>query len=523
MPKRLHNRMMRARRAEKHSAHSDPTAPAASSGTLASTGTLMTGRRRPPRRHRSLDRYGWYEPRPEGAWTTTRQAEAWNVATSRRRSRHDGVLAGLNTISQELEIVDAFAAYGNETSGINVVVIGDIGNGKSSWIKTVCVLRQLVANRQVVILDKKPQAGVGEYTPLAAALGAESIRFRVGGSGACLNLLDPAISAHGDHTGGIDGVVPAGQEALVVAVLTDAMGRELDEREKAAVGAGLFAVTADAHTTGRDPVIRDLAMRLLDPDAGDGAGFGPRWSERALEWGVEPGLALLRLADRDLCGLVDAPTSPAVRAALDNHPLVHFDLSALPTEGPALRVVMTTANTWLANKLAARSSRYQQTILVVEEGWHIAAGSTGEVFRGNAKLSRGLGLSTVAAFHHPADQPPDSPAQALMSEASIVVLFGQARFDDAAETVRLYRLPPGTEDTLMRLGRGQALVKIGSRDPFLINHIRSPQEVLLTDTDAAITGRHHTDTTPPLRAADLIDAPRTEDFTTGTNAAGEPS
>ncbi|MEV6276660.1 ATP/GTP-binding protein [Nocardia sp. NPDC051832] len=411
------------------------------------------------------------------------------MATSRRRSRHDGVLAGLNTMSQEVEIVDAFASYGSDTSGINMVIIGDIGRGKSAWIKTVCVLRQLVADRQVVILDKKPQAGVGEYTPLAKALGAESIRFRIGGSGgACLNLLDPAISARGDHHGGLDGVVPAGQEALVIAVLTDAMGRPLDEREKAAVGAGLSAVTSEARRTGRDPVIRDLAMRLLDPHTDDGAGFGARWSQRALEWGVEPGLALLRLAERDLCGLVDAPTSPAVRDALDTHPLVHFDLSALPTDGPALRVVMTTANTWLANKLAGRSSRYQQTILVVEEGWHVAAGSTGEVFRGNAKLSRGLGLSTVAAFHHPADQPPDSPARALMSEASIVVLFGQARFDDAAETVRLYRLPAGTEDILMRLGRGQALVKIGSRDPFLITHLRSPQEVLLTDTDAAITG-----------------------------------
>ncbi|WP_147142083.1 ATP/GTP-binding protein [Nocardia ninae] len=450
-------------------------------------------RRRPPRRHRGLDRYGWYEPRSEGAWTTTRQAEAWNLATSRRSSRQDGVLAGLNTMTQELEIVDAFAAYGSETSGINIVVIGDIGRGKSSWIKTVCVLRQLVANRQVVILDKKPQAGTGEYTPLAQALGAESIRFRIGGNQACLNLLDPAISARGDHSGGIDGVVPAGQEALVIAVLTDAMARELDEKEKAAVGAALSAATTHARQAGKDPVIRDLALRLLDPNPGDSVGFGPRWCERALEWGVEPGLALLRLAERDLRGLVDAPTSPAVRTALETHPLVHFDLSALPTEGPALRVVMTTANTWLANKLAARSSHYQQTILVVEEGWHVAAGSTGEVFRGNVKLSRGLGLSTIAAFHHPADQPPDSPARALMSEASIVVLFGQSRADDAAETVRLYRLPVGTEDTLMRLGRGQCLVKIGTRDPFLLTHIRSPQEILLTDTDSAITGRQAAD------------------------------
>ncbi|WP_216895609.1 ATP/GTP-binding protein [Nocardia alni] len=449
-------------------------------------------RRRVSRRRRLLDKYGWYEGRSEGAWSTTRQAEAWNLATNRRRTRQDGVLAGLNTMTQTLEIVDAFAAYGIDTSGINIVVIGDIGRGKSSWIKTVCVLRQLVAGRQVVVLDRKPQAGSGEYTPLAQGLGAESIRFRIGGTGACLNLLDPAISRGGDHQHGLEGIVPAGQEALVLAVLTDAMGRTLDEKEKAAVGAALAAVNTAAHSTDTEPVIRDLAMRLLDPASNDGTVFGSRWSERALEWGLEPGLALARLADRDLRGLVDAPTSPAVRDALETHPLVHFDLSSLPTDGPALRVVMTAINTWLANRLAARSSRYQQTILVVEEGWHVAGGSTGEVFRANLKLSRGLGLSTVSAFHHPADQPPDSPARALMGEASIVVLFGQSRADDATETVNLYRLPAGTEDTLMQLGRGQALIKIGSRDPFLLSHIRSPWEIALTDTDAAITGQPHT-------------------------------
>ncbi|MFF0494586.1 ATP/GTP-binding protein [Nocardia sp. NPDC004068] len=464
----------------------------------------MLDRRPVPRRRRWLDRYGWYEVRAEGAWTTTRQAEAWNLATNRRRTRQEGVLAGLNTMSQELEIVDAFTAYGTDTSGINVVVIGDIGRGKSSWIKTVCVLRQLLAGRQVVVLDRKPQSGSGEYTPIAHALDAASIRFRIGGSDACLNLLDPAISRGGDHDDGLEGVVPAGQEALVLAVLTDAMGRTLDEKEKAAVGAALAVVTTESRHQGRDPVIRDLAMRLLQPATGDSAVFGTRWSARALEWGIEPGLALLRLADRDLRGLVDAPTSPAVRDALDTHPLVHFDVSALPTDGPALRVVMTAANTWLANRLAARSSRYQQTILVVEEGWHVAGGSTGEVFRANLKLSRGLGLSTVSAFHHPADQPADSPARALMAEASIVVLFGQSRADDAVETVRLYRLPAGTEETLMRLGRGQCLVKIGSRDPFLLTHIRSPWEITLTDTDAAITGETHTPppSTGPREGAD---------------------
>ncbi|MDE1672652.1 ATP/GTP-binding protein [Nocardia gipuzkoensis] len=446
-------------------------------------------RRPPPKRRRWLDRLGWYEPRPEGAWTTTRQAEGLNLATSRRSVRQEGVAAGLNRISQELEILDPFALYGQEITGINVCLIGDIGRGKSSLIKCAFCLRQLVAGRQVVVLDRKPQSGAGEYTPIARALGAASIRFKTGGGGACVNLLDLAISTGGEHTGGLDGVVPAGQEALVLAVLEDSMGRNLDEREKAAVGAALEIVNTEARAHNRAPVIRELAMRLLDPGSGDSTVFGQRWSDRALEWGLEPGLALLRLADRDLKGLVDSETSPEIRDALEEHPLVHFDLSALPTDGPALRIVMTVINTWLANRLAARSSRFEQTVLIVEEGWHVAQGSTGEVFQANMKLSRGLGMGTVSAFHHISDLPQDSPARALMQEASIVVLFGQDREDDVRATVAMYRLPAGTEEALMRLGRGQALVKIGNRDPFLFEHIRSPHEMVLTDTDTAVKGQ----------------------------------
>ena len=451
-------------------------------------GKPVVVRRGPPKRHRLLDKYGWYEPRPEGAWTTTRQAEALNLATSRRSTRQQGVAAGLNRITQELEIIDPFAMYGEEISGINVCAIGDIGVGKSSLIKTAFALRQLLPGRQVVVLDKKPQSGRGEYTPMAQALGAASIRFKLGGGGACVNLLDPAISTGGEHVGGIDGVVPAGQEALVLAVLEDSMGRVLDQREKSAIGAALELVNSEAEAHGRAPVVRDLAMRLIDPGPGDGAVFGNRWAERALDWGVEPGLALLRLADRDLKGLVDQETSAEVSEALDTHPFVHFDLSALPTDGPAVRIVMTVINTWLANRLAARSAAFEQTILVVEEGWSVAQGSTGAVFQSNMKLSRGLGLSTASAFQHISDLPVDSPARALMRESSIVLLFRQDREDDIRETVHMYRLPEGTAETLRQLGQGQCLVKIGPRDPYILDHIRSPHEIALTNTDTAIKG-----------------------------------
>lgn len=451
----------------------------------AETASAVVPRRRAPKRNKWLDRWGWYEPRPEGVWSTTRQSEALNLATTRKNVRHEGLVSGRNLMSNALVITDPFALYGSEIENINVAVVGDIGKAKSSLIKTALGLRQIAAGRQVVVIDKKRQGDRGgEYTELAKALGVPSIKFKTGGDGARLNLMDPAISSSVTTSGGI---VPAGQEVLIAAVLEDTMQRTLVQTEIAALNLALRLVNERARQTGTEPILRDVADLLLSTPDEATETFGEVWAEESRRWGRDPGLALRQLCDGDLRGLVDQPTSADVRNALD-HPLVHFDVSELPNKGPALRVVMTVINTWLSNVLASRSSERKQTVLIVEEGWHIAEGSTGKVFRDNMKLSRGLGLSTVSAFHHIADLPPDSPARALMQEAGIVFLYGQDRVDDAEQTVRMYHLPEYCVDLLMSMHKGQCLVVMGKSDPVLMKHERSPLEIALTDTDEVIRG-----------------------------------
>ncbi|WP_159848483.1 ATP/GTP-binding protein [Nocardia sp. CY41] len=444
--------------------------------------------RRPvPRRRRMLDRVGYYEPRPEGSASTTRQGEALNLAISRMPSGHRGILQGIDATNNAPIALDQFTAYGEDVSNINVTILGDVGKAKSSLVKTVYTTRTLPLGRQVIIVDKKRQSGRGEYAVIADQVGAPSIQFTTGATGGPrLNLLDPAISLQGEHANAE--YRPEGQAQLVYAVLEDTLGRPLLETERSAVANTLSIVTRERLDTGHEPVIGDVAHRLLYPDHRDTEVFGPLYREEALLWGRDVALALRRLSETDLRGLVDAPTTDSVRAALE-HPFVHVDVSRLPDSGPALRVVMTLVNTWLSNRLAARSSAFQQTEFVVEEGWHLAEGSTGLHLRRNMKLSRGLGLSTVSAFHHISDFPADSPARALMQESSIVYIYGQERYDDAAACAQMYQLPAGSIETIMQLGPGQCLLKIGSRDPILMRHIRSPLERILTNTDAAIKGR----------------------------------
>jgi len=444
--------------------------------------------RRPiPKRRPWLDRLGYYEPRPEGSTSTTRQGEALNLAISRPPSGFRGEANGVDATNNAPVFLDQWSAYGEDVSSINCAIIGDVGKGKSSLLKTVFTTRSLPLGRQVIVVDKKRQSGRGEYSSVAEAVRSGSIVFTTGStSGPRLNLLDPAISLQGEHEG--SEYRPEGQSQLVFAVLEDTMARPLSETEKAAVTNTLAIVTHDMINRGLEPVIGEVAHRLLFPEPGDTEVFGPLYRDEAQSWGRDAALALRRLAETDLRGLVDQPTTADVRDALD-HPLVHFDVSQLPDSGPALRVVMTLVNTWLSNRLAARSSRFQQTEMLVEEGWHLGEGSTGLLLRRNMKLSRGLGLSTVSAFHHISDFAADSPARALMQESAIAYIFGQERYDDAAACAGIYQLPAGTAETIMQLGQGQCLVKIGSRDPILLRHIRSPLERVLTNTDAAITGR----------------------------------
>ena len=477
---------MTARAIEISSGTQPPATPAPGPGREPSR------KHREPRRIRWLDRAGWYEPRETGSRSTTRQAEALNLALSSSPTTHRGLILGTDRLSGQVVCHDPFIAYADRlVSAPNAAVIGDVGKGKSSLLKTWGTLRQLLLDgRRVVVLDKKTQAGQGEYTPLARAVGAPSIRFTVDGTGSRLNLLDPVIALGEEGDRGASAGRPTGQMMLLRAVLAEALGRGVTEREGKALRLALLAATRDARDRGRVPVIGDVVHHLISPQAEAAAGIGIAVPELR-DWGFDPAFALERMIEEDLAGLVDAETTPDVQLG---HPsgLVHFDISGLPVEGPALRIVMTVINTWQTNMLAQRSQQLMQTVNIVEEGWHVAEGALGKVFQRNTKLSRGLGLATLAGFHHISDLPAGTAARSLLQEAETVFIFGQSLRSDALACVELYDLPPGTEHTIMGLGRGTFLMKIGAEAPLLVQHIRSAEEVRLTETDAAMTGREST-------------------------------
>lgn len=450
------------------------------------------------RKWRFASRLGFYDPAAPGVLSSTRQMEFSHMAIASPPTSHRGLVFGVDAGSGWMIVHDPFTAYGDTIESPNVCYIGDLGQAKSSAMKTWGVLRQLILGRRVVVIDKKYQTDVGggEYTPLARKLDVTPVRFMIGGGGSRINILDPRIAARLNEEPGDGDSTPAGQSMLVRAVMEEALRRPMTPKEGKAVRVAHRQALQAAKAAGEVADIRHVLAALYapDPDTAAAAGLTPA---ELREWGQDPAFELERMIEDDLAGLIDGPTSDDIEL---NAGLTVFDVSLLPEDGPALPIVMTIINTWLANTLYRQASPVPTTLLI-EEAWHTVQGSVATVTRRNTKLSRALSLSCQFAFHHVSDIPEDSPAIAMLKECGTVLLYKQQKTADALACEHMFNLPPGSADVISRLVKGTCLFKIGSHDPFEAIHVRSPLEVELTDTDSAMKSNStitFTHTTNPM-------------------------
>lgn len=467
----------------------------------ASTTSTKAGARR--RRRKWLDKRGWYEYLAHPIKSSTRQIAGLFLATSAAPTTHEGICIGKEQHTGWPYFHDPFTAYRSRIiSSPNVIVLGDIGTGKSSFIKTWAVLRSLTAGRRVVVVDKKRQEkkGVtgtriaeGEYADLARALGVEPIRFVIGATagGSRINILDPLIAGETTETSDSGG---ASQMQLLRAVLREALGRPIKPLEGKALSIARRVAVAEARATHRVATIRDVLRHLEDPTEYSAVLLPSRASLDDLYlWGREAAAELERLVSEDLAGLIDGPTSSDISLTAG---LTVFDISALPEDGPAVAIVMAIVNSWLRAVMDAQHDTVP-TVFVIEEGWHLMTGTFATITQRNQKISRGEALQNTTAMHHLSDVPPDSPAVATIKEAGTVVLYRQETLEDAQRCVELFNLPPATLATLMTLPQGTAIIKVGASKPVIVTHLRSAWEVALTDTDSAM----HSEATVALHAA----------------------
>src|SRR5256886_6815899 len=141
---------------------------------------------------------------------------------------------------------DPWVLYGDGTlDDPNVIVIGKLGQGKSSLVKTL-LWRMLLFGRRAFVLDVKR-----EYGPLCAAVGVEPISLVPGGG----VRLNPLASRPEEHA----------QLELLRAVTVTALGGPLTQIEAAALREALFTVRSAG--SGGDPTLPGIAALPFSPVA----------------------------------------------------------------------------------------------------------------------------------------------------------------------------------------------------------------------------------------------------------------
>jgi hypothetical protein len=421
-------------------------------------------------------------PRVPAHQVTTRNLGAAYPFIAEAGLGRRGVVIGDDLLGGSF-VFDPFELYAaGVVSNPNMVVFGQIGRGKSAFVKSF-LWRQAVFGRRAWVVDPK-----GEYADLADAWGVRPVALRPGGA-IRLNPLDPGPDVDGEAAPDATG---RRRMELLSSLASACLGRGLFPRERAALGVAL----EEATRTNAVPTVPVVVEALLTPNVD--AARSLRTEQRdLLEDGRDVALELRRLVHGDLCGMFDGPTT----AGLDlSSPLVILDLSALYSS-TALGVLMACATAWLQAALARTAASAGGSLaaggrffLVVDEAWAILSNlGVARWLQSSWKLSRAFGVSNVAVLHRVSDLrsvgASDSEqvalAQGLLSDSETRVVYAQSpgELEAAAE---LLSLSATETDLLPQLRRGIALWKVGQRS-FLVQHRLSAMERSIVDTDAAMT------------------------------------
>lgn len=369
----------------------------------------------------------------------------------------------------------------------NIVVLGQIGRGKSSLVKTY-LWRQSLLGTQAWIIDPK-----GEYGPLARAWGVEPLSLSPGGRLRLNPLEDPSDPPRPSGRRAAAGrTAPASpgtldRRASLLGALAEAcLGRVLGPRERAALDIAL--ASAQEASRGR-PLIGHVVEALLHPDQQRASALATDASALG-EDGREVALELRRLVSGDLRGMFDAPTSPGLK--VDSR-LVVLDLSAVYGSA-ALGVLMACAVAWVQAAWARPGAG--RRLLVVDEAWAtLSSLGVARWLQASWKLSRSYGVANMAVLHRLSDLKAVGPAgseqvmlaEGLLSDSETRVVYAQSP-GEASASQELLGLTGTEVDLLPRLGRGVGLWKVGRRS-FLVEHRVSDFERRLVDTDSAMAVR----------------------------------
>jgi type IV secretory pathway VirB4 component len=349
----------------------------------------------------------------------------------------------------------------------NAIVLGKLGQGKSSLVKTL-LWRMLLFGRRAFVLDIKR-----EYGPLCEAVGVAPISLVPGGG----VRLNPLASRPEEHA----------QLELLRAVTITAIGGPLSQLEAGALREALRTVRLSGVI---EPTLPEIAHALFHPVAEMAQRLRTTPAQLAAD-SRRAALAIQDLCEGPLRGMFDGATTPGL--ALDSK-LVVLDLNAV-RDSPAVGILMACATAWMSALLARMAERpgRERLINVADESWKIVQHTgLGEWFQSNFKLARQFGVMNLVVLHKLADLQAAGDAgsraariaEGLLADASTRIVYHQD--ESQIELTRaLLGLSESEAALISMLSAGQALWRVGNRS-FVVQHYRSSLEASLTNTDTGM-------------------------------------
>ncbi|MCI2975359.1 MAG: ATP-binding protein [Ferrimicrobium sp.] len=326
----------------------------------------------------------------------------------------------------------------------NLLVLGEIGRGKSAFVKTLLV-REPSATSSILILDPK-----GEYQSAAEVLGAHRLTLAEGTG------LDPFAGVDGSRR------ILGGVMVSLFRVLYDRSPLPLEYR--------LLHELVDALLDAPASITLGRLVELVEVHR-SGAHVDPESIRLRRELHAQ----LMRLIDGDLAGIFGV-TGAGV--ALERRVVV--DLRSLGDR----RLTGFAISCLLRARIAQFArSEVGSGFVVIDEAWSVLQHSDSvREMRELFKLARSYGASVIAVTHRLSDL--DAESAELVKDVETRVIFRQPR-EELDHIATMLGLPRALTECIATLGRGEALWSIGTHQ-FLVTHRLIDGEHELVDTDRAM-------------------------------------
>lgn len=384
-----------------------------------------------------------------------------------------GAIMGKDLYSGGLFAFDPWEAQrAGIVTGVSMVCIGLQGVGKSSTNKALAC--RLIALGRKVAITSDPK---GEWARVARAVGGKVIEIGPGRP----NRLNPLDA--GRRPGGLDDdqwhlVARTRRVQMIEAIV--ALLRDGD-RISAAESRALTAAIDEISTSHEVPTVRHLHTALETPAQGTATDL--------IEAGRSLAHVVWQLLDGAQAGMFDQPSTVAFD---DTAPMIVFDTSALT--GDALSIASVCTAEWLEHVIRAEQKDFW--LLVSEEGWsQVRNPYMLDKLDAQWRLAGEWGIANMLVMHElkdldmvgPAGSPARERALGLLSKAHIKIIMRQAA-ESIDLTAEKLLLTARERDEVLRLGKGEALWKVGQDRSFKVRALLTADEFNVFQTDARRAG-----------------------------------